>query len=133
MASISGIIKKRTAGALLIALGVLALTTPLVAGRWSLAVLGLPLITMGIAEAYIAFTSSRGTDASAYLPGALAFLAGNVLLLSPALVKSGLLILLIAILTVDGFGKVLWPGASRQIQVSREGSVLIFYLSRPVR
>lgn len=64
MASISGIIKKRIAGALLIALGILALTTPLVAGRWSLAVLGLPLITMGIAEAYIAFTSSRGTDAS---------------------------------------------------------------------
>ena len=89
---------------------------------------------MGIAEAYIAFTSSRVTEASAYLPGALTFLAGNVLLLSPALVvKSGLLILLIAILTVDGFGKVLWPGASRQIQVSREGSVLIFYLSRPVR
>src|SRR4029453_11378054 len=113
MASISGIIKKRTAGALLIALGILALTTPLVAGRWSLAVLGLPLITMGIAEAYIAFTSSRGTDASAYLPGALAFLAGNVLLLSPALVKSGLLILLIAILTVDGFGKVIaaWRGS----------------------
>jgi hypothetical protein len=88
---------------------------------------------MGIAEAYIAFTSSRVTEASAYLPSALAFLAGNVLLLSPALVKSGLLILLIAILTVDGFGKVLWPGASRQIQVSREGSVLTFHLSRPVR
>jgi len=104
MASISGIIKKRIAGALLIALGVLALTTPLVAGRWSLAILGLPLIAMGIAEAYIAFTSPRGTEASAYLPSALAFLAGNLLLLSPALVHRGLLILLIAILTVDGFG-----------------------------
>src|SRR5713226_7538163 len=67
MPSISGVIKKRIAGALLIALGVLALTTPLVAGRWSLAILGLPLIAMGIAEAYIAFTSPRGTEASAYL------------------------------------------------------------------
>src|SRR5207248_6054533 len=107
MPSISGVIKKRIAGALLIALGVLALTTPLVAGRWSLAILGLPLIAMGIAEAYIAFTSPRGTEASAYLPGALAFLAGNLLLLSPALVHSGLFILLIAILTVDGFGKII--------------------------
>src|SRR5258707_4682691 len=107
MPSISGVIKKRIAGALLIALGVLALTTPLVAGRWSLAVLGLPLIAMGIAEAYIAFKSPRGTEASAYLPSALAFLAGNLLLLSPALVHRGLLILLIAILTVDGFGKII--------------------------
>src|SRR5258708_35105014 len=107
MPSISGVIKKRIAGALLIALGVLALTTPLVAGRWSLAVLGLPLIAMGIAEAYIAFTSPRGTEASAYLPSALAFLAGNLLLLSPALVHRGLLILLIAILTVDGFEKII--------------------------
>ncbi len=113
MPSISGVIKKRIAGALLIGLGVLALTMPLVAGRWSLAILGLPLIAMGIAEAYIAFTSPRGTEASTYLPSALAFLAGNLLLLSPALVHRGLLILLIAILTVDGFGKIIaaWRGS----------------------
>ena len=93
MPSISGVVKKRIAGALLIALGVWTLTTPLVAGRWSLAILGLPLIAMGIAEAYIAFTSPRSTEASAYLPCALAFLAGNVLLLSSALVSHGLLAL----------------------------------------
>jgi uncharacterized membrane protein HdeD (DUF308 family) len=107
MPSISGVIKKRIAGALLIALGVLALTTPFVAGRWSLAILGLPLIAMGIAEAYFAFTSPRGNEASAYLPGALAFLAGNVLLLSSTLVQRGLLILLITILTVDGSVKII--------------------------
>ena len=105
MPSISGVVKKRIAGALLIALGVWTLTTPLVAGRWSLAILGLPLIAMGIAEAYIAFTSPRSTEASAYLPCALAFLAGNVLLLSSALVSHGLLVLLIAILAVDGIRK----------------------------
>src|SRR5258708_32367473 len=107
MPSISGVIKKRIAGALLIALGVLALTTPLVAGGWSLASDGLHLIAMGIGEGDIAFTSPRGTEASADLPSALAFLAGNLLLLSPALVHRGLLILLIAILTVDGFGKII--------------------------
>src|SRR5437764_12660286 len=102
MPSISGVTKKRMAGALLIALGVLALTTPLVAGRWSLAILGLPLLAMGIVEAYIAFTSPRGTEASAYLPGALAFVAGNILLLTPALVARGLLILLIETQTAHG-------------------------------
>jgi uncharacterized membrane protein HdeD (DUF308 family) len=107
MPSNSGVIKKRIAGALLIALGVFALTTPLIAGRWSLAILGLPLIGMGIAEAYAAFTSPRSTEASAYLPGVLAFLAGNVLLLSSALVFCGLLILLIAILAFDGFWKII--------------------------
>lgn len=103
----SGVIKKRVAGAFLIALGVFALTTPLVAGRWSLAILGLPLIAMAIAEAYATFKSERGTEASAYLPSVLAVLAGNVLLLSSALVLRGLLILLIAILAVDGFGKII--------------------------
>ena len=52
----------------------------------------IPLIGMGIAEAYAVFTSPRSTEASAYLPGVLAFLAGNVLLLSSALVFRGLLI-----------------------------------------
>ena len=139
MRSIAGIIKKRIAGALLIALGVLTLTMPLVAGRWSLAVLGLPLIAMGIAEAYIAFTSPRGTEASAYLSSALALLGGNVLLLSSALVGHGLFILLIAILMVDGFGKII--AALRRSQSDRLPLVinelvdlacaaLVWYLSR---
>src|SRR5882672_10693978 len=139
MPSIAGAIGKRIAGALLIALGGLVLTTPLVAGRWSLAILGLPLIAMAIAEAYIAFTSPRGAEASAYLPSALAFLAGNVLLLSSALVGHGLLVLLIAILTVDGFGKIIV--AWRSSHSDRLPSVLnglfdlgcaavIWYLSR---
>ena len=105
MPSIAGAMRKRIAGISLIALGALALTMPLVAGRWSLAILGLPLIALSIAEAYIAFTSPRGAEASAYLPSALAFFAGNVLLLSSALVRPRLLVLLIAILTVDGLGK----------------------------
>ena len=107
MPSTPGVIRKRIAGALLIALGVFALTTPLIAGQWSLAILGLPLIAKGVAEAYVAFTSPRGTEPSAYLPSALSFLAGNLLLLSSALVLRGLLILLIAILTIDGFGKII--------------------------
>ena len=47
---------------------------------------------------------------SAYLPGALALVAGNLLLLSSALVLDGLLILLIAILLFDGIAKILSAG-----------------------
>ncbi len=107
MPSTPGVIRKRIAGALLIALGVSALSTPLIAGQGSLAILGLPLIAKGVAEAYVAFTSPRGAEPSVYLPSALSFLAGNLLLLSSALVLRGLLILLIAILTIDGFGKII--------------------------
>ena len=101
----SGSIRTRVVGAVLIALGIIALSMPLVAGRWSLTLLGLPLIAMGLADSYAAFMSPRGNEASAYWPGLLAFLAGNLFLLSSAFVLSGLLILLIAILTIDGLRK----------------------------
>src|SRR5262249_49835293 len=103
----SGVLRKRVAGGLLMALGALALAAPMAAGRWSLAILGIPLMVLSGVEAYSTFTSPRRTDASAYLPCLLALLAGNLLLLSSALVLNGLLIVLIAILLVDGFGKIL--------------------------
>ena len=70
--------------------------TPLAAGRWPLAILGLPLMALSVAEAYAGFTSVRRTEVGAYLPSVLAMLAGNLLLLSSALVLSALMILLIA-------------------------------------
>jgi Calcineurin-like phosphoesterase/Short repeat of unknown function (DUF308) len=103
----SGVLGKRVAGALSMALGAFALAAPMAAGRWSLAILGIPLIVLSVAEAYATLTSPRRADASAYLPCLLALIAGNLLLLSSALVVSGLLILLIAILLIDGFGKIL--------------------------
>src|SRR5262245_6212611 len=99
--------RKRVAGVVLMALGVFALAAPVAAGRWSLAILGIPLIVLSVGEAYAAFAAPRRADASAYLPCLLALLAGNLLLLSSALVVSGLLILLVAILLIDGFGKIL--------------------------
>jgi uncharacterized membrane protein HdeD (DUF308 family) len=110
----SGVLGKRVAGALLMALGVLALAAPMATGRWSLAILGIPLIVLSLVEAYAAFNSPRRADASAYLPCLLALLAGNLLLLSSAMVLSGLLILLIAILLIDGFGKILTVGRKSQ-------------------
>ena len=92
-------------------------------------------------EAYAAFTSPRWAELSAYLPSVLAMLAGNVLLLSSALVLSGLLILLIAILLLDGCNKLLT--AWRNPQAERVPSIvnglidfgcaaLLWYLSRVI-
>jgi uncharacterized membrane protein HdeD (DUF308 family) len=90
----SEVLRKRVAGAVLMALGVLALAAPMAAGHWSLAILGVPLMVLSVVEAYATFASPRRTDATAYLSSLLALLAGNLLLLSSALVLGGLLILL---------------------------------------
>src|SRR5262245_36092819 len=107
MSQLSGLLRQRVIGVLLMALGAFALAAPAAAGKWSLAILGLPLILLSVAEAYSAFTSPRRTAASAYLPSLFALLAGNLLLLSSGLVVSGLLVLLVAILLIDGLAKIL--------------------------
>jgi len=137
----SRILKRRIAGGLLIALGVSALSAPLATGRWSLAIMGIPLIALSVVEAYAAFTSPRRAQPSAYLTSLLAMLAGNVLLLSSALVLDGLLILLTAILVVDGFGKILtaWrnPHSARVPSLINglldlAGAALLWFLSRKI-
>src|SRR5262249_40293941 len=138
---ISGHLAKRLAGALLIALGVLALTAPLATGRWSLAFLGICLIVLGLVEAYAAFTSPGRSQVTAYLPSILAILAGNVLLLSASLVLSGLLVLLVGILVIDGVGKILTglrsAGPSRLPSLVNGlldfgGAALLWYLNRKI-
>ena len=131
----------RLAGLALMTLGVFALFAPLLAGRWSLAILGIPLIALSFAEAYAAIKSSRRSELSAYLPSALALCARNLLLLSSALVLSGLLILLFAILVADGLSKI-WL-VRRKLSEERGpalisalidfvSAALLWYLSRGV-
>jgi uncharacterized membrane protein HdeD (DUF308 family) len=138
---IPGVLVKRVAGALLIVLGVIALTAPLATGHWSLAFLGICLIVLGLVEAYAAFTSPKRSQVSAYLPSVLAILAGNVLLLSASLVLSGLLVLLVGILVIDGVGKILT--GLRSARGSRlpslvnglldfAGAALLWYLNRQI-
>ncbi len=137
----SGVLKRRVVGILLMALGALALSGPVAAGRWSLAILGIPLMALSVAEAYAAFTSTRRGEVSAYLPSVLAMIAGNLLLLSSAVVLNGLLILLIAILVIDGLGKILsvrrMPAAERvpavvNALIDFACAALLWYLSRIV-
>jgi uncharacterized membrane protein HdeD (DUF308 family) len=132
---------RRVAGIFLMALGAFALAAPLAAGRWSLTLLGIPLLALSVAEAYAAFTSPRRAELSAYLPCLLALLAGNLLLLSSALVLNGLLILLFAILVIDGLAKILtiWrKQPSGRMPALVNGLVdfacawLLWYLSRTI-
>ena len=72
MQSLFRALTKRVAGILLIILGVFAISAPLAVGRWSLTILGIPLMALSVAESYAAFTSARRAEASAYLPSVLA-------------------------------------------------------------
>jgi hypothetical protein len=101
-----GNLSRRVAGFALMTLGAFALVVPLLVGRWSLAILGIPLIALSLAEAYAAFRSPSRTKLSAYLPSILALCAGNLLFLSSSLVLSGLVVLLSAILVTDGLSKI---------------------------
>ena len=133
--------RRRINGVLLIVLGVFALSAPLATGRWSIAILGLPLIALSAAEAYEVFASPRRSKLGAYLPSLLAMLAGNALLLSSAFVLTGLLIVLSGILVVDASSKFLatWgEGRSTRLPLIINGLVdlgsagLLWYLSRKI-
>src|SRR5262245_19365233 len=107
-------IRSRLVGAAMIALGVFAFFAPILTGEWSLALLGVPLVALSVAEARATFASSQRSKLTAYLPSLLAMFAGVVVFHSPALVLDGLLILLGAALAIDGVGKIVtaWRGPS---------------------
>ncbi len=98
-------------------------------------------MALSVAEGYATFTSARRAEVSAYVPSVLAMLAGNLLLLSSALVISGLLTLLFAILVIDGASKILtvWrkPSTERgsvivNALVDFASAALLWYLSHIV-
>ncbi|HZN31693.1 MAG TPA: metallophosphoesterase [Xanthobacteraceae bacterium] len=113
MSFVLGQSRKRLAGGVMIALGALAIYAPMATGEWSLALLGIPLLALSVAEARATFASPRRGEVSAYLPSLLAMLAGIVIFHSPKLVLSGLLILLAASLAIDGASKIVTAVRSR--------------------
>jgi uncharacterized membrane protein HdeD (DUF308 family) len=107
---------RRLEGGALILWGALALYAPLATGAWSLALLAVPLLVLSVAEARAAFASPRRGEVLAYLPSLLALLAAVVVFFGPALVASGLLILLAAGLAIDGGGKIVSALRSGQVE-----------------
>ena len=134
--------QKRATGVLLMALGAVALSVPLATGRWSLSLLAIPLLALSVVQAYAALTSPQRGVASVILPSLLTMLAGILLFFSSVLVINGLLLLLMAILSMGGFSKILtaWRAErSARTAIAVNGLIdifcaaLLWYLSTLIR
>lgn len=95
-------------GVALLAAGFAALLLPLAAGQWSLQLLALPLIVAGLADVRT-FLAAPRAQAAAGATGAAVLTAASTLIFSPALLASGIAVLLIAWLVVDGVIKITTP------------------------
>lgn len=94
-------------GILTVALGLLALVSPYVAGEWTLAILGLVVLASALAElARSLFAGDRRTTEGRYLHAIVLLLVGLLLFLRPALVLEGLLALLGILVALDGIGRI---------------------------
>ncbi len=106
----------------LIAISVVALAAPLATGTWSLQFLGLLPFAVGLTDLYstIANPALRSRPA-AYASGLLALAVTFLLYVSPGLVVTGIVVLLIGVLVLDGvvkLGQALSrgaPGRSRTV------------------
>jgi len=108
----------RVVGAALILVSLLALAAPLTAGKWSLQFLSLFPLTVGLIDLYRAIRDpSLRTRPAAYVTGILAIGAALLLYLSPSLVISGVITLLLGFIILDGVLKLgqalLWPATNR--------------------
>jgi hypothetical protein len=91
----------------LIGVSVLALAAPLAVGTWSLQFLSLFPLAVGLADLYATITNpALATRPVSYAAGLLAIAAALLLFLSPSLVVTGVVSLLLAFLVIDGTLKV---------------------------
>jgi uncharacterized membrane protein HdeD (DUF308 family) len=121
---------RRLYGALLVALGLVAIVSPLGAGRWVIAVLGLVAMVAGaVATARSLSTPSGTTTWTTYLTGVLLMLGGLLLFARPFLVIGGLMAAVAVLLGADGVSRIVgavrdrrgrarwWTGVSGAINV----------------
>jgi uncharacterized membrane protein HdeD (DUF308 family) len=103
----SGSISRRAYGALLLALGMVAIVGPLGAGRWAVSLLGLVTIVAGGASLVRSLRTRAGVVTwTTYLTGVLLILGGILLLARPFLVVSGLITLVALLLAADGVTRI---------------------------
>jgi len=99
--------RTRVIGAALILISLLAIAAPLTAGKWSLQFLSLFPLAVGLIDLYTTIRNpSLRTRPAAYATGILAIAAALLLYLSPALVVSGVVTLLLGFLILDGAVKL---------------------------
>jgi uncharacterized membrane protein HdeD (DUF308 family) len=104
----SGSLSRRAYGALLLALGMVAIVAPLSAGRWASSLLGVVAMVAGAAAIGRSLrTRTAARTWTTYLTGVLLILAGVLLFARPVLVVSGLLSLVALLLAADGTMRIL--------------------------
>lgn len=92
-------------GVLVLVAGILALSTPAVAGRSVAMLVGFMLIMGGVGQLY--FTYESGSGIWSYITAALTVLAGGYLAFNPAVAASTLSIILLVYLLASGIAEVL--------------------------
>jgi uncharacterized membrane protein HdeD (DUF308 family) len=90
-------------GLLTIALGAAAVATPWLAGEWSIALLGLLVLSWGVLDLIHAMRGGDGDDVTdRYVGAVVAMIAGLLLFALPSLVLTAVVKLLAVLLAVDG-------------------------------
>jgi uncharacterized membrane protein HdeD (DUF308 family) len=92
-------------GVLVLVAGILALSTPLVAGLSVAIIVGFMLILAGVGQLYFAYESGSGIWA--YIAAALTVVAGGYLAFNPAVAAVTLSIFLLVYLLISGVAEVL--------------------------
>ncbi len=96
-------LRSRARGLLMIALGVAAVALPWLTGEWSIALLGLLVLSSGALELVHAMRGGDAEDVTGSYAGALvAIIAGLLLFALPSLVLTAVVKLLALLLAVDG-------------------------------
>jgi len=105
--------KRRGLGVVIMALGLVVLSSPIVMGDWVISLLGLLLIAAGIFQEVQTLRSSDATTTwVSYIAGVITILLGLVLFWLPALVLSGVIVVVMLFLVADGITKIV--GALKQ-------------------
>ncbi len=106
--SAKGSFSQRAYGALLLALGLVAIVAPLGAGSWATSLLGIVAMVAGSASLVRSLRTRSGAATwTTYLTGVLLILGGVVLFAQPVLVVSGLVTLVALLVGADGITRVL--------------------------
>ena len=105
--------KRRTLGFAIMALGLTVLFLPIFAGEWVIAILGILLIAAGLFQVAETHRSADTTTSSlSYIASVVTILLGIVLVMSPSLVLSGLIMAVMIVFLADGGIKIF--GAFKQ-------------------
>ena len=105
--SLAGRLAQRVIGAALIIVGLFALAAPFATGTWSLQFLALPMAAVGAVDLYTTVSSrERRAHASSYATACLAIAGALLLFVSPSLVATSVVAILILLLAADGLLKL---------------------------